>query len=788
MPTLRRSITLFLTALALASLPAGGAAPILGDEQGTPSPDWAGKLDPFLRQVAFGMSRTAGRFSDRIPPGSEAAIKALPRFLRVERDGAEPILHLKARVATGSGTTGAAASGPVGAADDRFEETMAALGVEVRGRVGAIAALRLPVSVLPALAARPEIVWLKASHTYHTQNDVSTSAVYVASRGANTTFGTKGAGVIVAVIDTGIDWTNPDFRNPDGTSRILGIWDQTLTDAAHPPPAGFGFGAFYSKSDIDAALAGGTTLLTSDGYGHGSHVAGSAAGNGRLTGNAIPAGTFAGVAPEADLLAVRVFDATGSFCTACDLTASVQFVLGFAAAAGKPWVGNMSLGDDLGAHDGTDPDEMTIDAAVGPGRPGSQVAIAAGNSGGKRIHWQSAMTAGGVVSNTFALPAYTPNAGAESDFVWLDLWYHGADRATVDLVTPGGQTVSAGYGVSGGVVCTTSGAVVIDAGNAPDPANGDNEVFVQIWDSSLCSPVVAPAAGTWTVRLHGDSVTAGGAFDLWNEASAGTLTSVNWTTSDQAKIVGVPGTSRNSLTVGAFVSKNSWVNGRGTTTTVAVSNSLGGLSSFSSVGPTRDGRIKPDVAAPGEYLGSTLAGLFLGMDITLKERDGLHGDLRGTSMATPHVTGVAALLFALNPALDGAAVKAAIARGALTDAFTGAVPNNRFGAGKLRAPEGLYQAASIVTDIAATGTGFAGTDSPFVDSYNVYRGTIPGLAATNYGSCFLKGLAAPAFTDASPPAPGQALFYLVTGVHAGIEGILGTDSAGAIRTNSNPCL
>ncbi|HEX9427391.1 MAG TPA: S8 family serine peptidase, partial [Candidatus Polarisedimenticolia bacterium] len=239
---------------------------------------------------------------------------------------------------------------------------------------------------------------------------------------------------------------------------------------------------------------------------------------------------------------------------------------------------------------------------------------------------------------------------------------------------------------------------------------------------------------------------------------------------------------------GAFVSKNSWVNGRGTTITVAVSNSLGGLSSFSSVGPTRDGRIKPDVAAPGEYLGSTLAGLFLGMDISLKERDGLHGDLRGTSMATPHVTGVAALLFALNPALDGAAVKAAIARGALTDGFTGAVPNNRFGAGKLRAPEGLYQAASIVTDVAATGTGFAGTDSPFVDSYNVYRGTIPGLAATNYGSCFLKGLAAPAFTDASPPAPGQAFFYLLTGVHAGIEGILGTDSAGAIRTNSNPCL
>src|SRR5260221_11944608 len=96
MPTLRRSITLFLSALALASLPAGGAAPILGDEQGTPSPDWAGKLDPFLRQVAFGMRRTAGRFSDRIPPRSEHATMALAGFLRVHHDDAEAVLHLQA--------------------------------------------------------------------------------------------------------------------------------------------------------------------------------------------------------------------------------------------------------------------------------------------------------------------------------------------------------------------------------------------------------------------------------------------------------------------------------------------------------------------------------------------------------------------------------------------------------------------------------------------------------------------------------------------------------------------
>lgn len=764
-----------------------GAVPVIAGQGGDPpAAGWERKLGPFLRQIALGTTRTSGIFTERIPARSAAAMKALPTFVRAEHDGTEPILYVKARIGPDLAVPGAGAN--EGAPAGRFEAALAALGVEVRGRVGAIAALRVPAAALPGLAARPEIVWLKAAHGYHMQNDVSTSGSFVAARNATTTFGTKGAGVIIAVIDSGIDWVNADFRKADGTSRILGIWDQTLSDASHPPPAGFGFGALFPKSDIDAALAGGVGLLTSDGFGHGTHVAGSAAGNGRLTGNSIPAGTFAGVAPEADLLIVRVFDAQGIFCIACDLTAAVQFVREFAVAAGKPWVGNMSLGDDLGAHDGSDPDEMTIDAAVGPGHPGSQLAIAAGNSGAKRIHWEGALVSGGVVSNTFSIPAYTPNAGTDSDFVWMDLWYRGADRATIDLVTPGGQVVSAAYAMSSGVVCTTSGAIVVDAGNAPDPANGDNEVFVQIWDSSGCSPVVAPASGTWTVRLHGDSVTAGGAFDFWNEASAGTLSSVTWTTSNQAKLAGVPGTGRNALTVASYVSKSSWINGRGSQTNYPTSNSVGGLSAFSSVGPTRDGRIKPDIGAPGEMLGSTLAGIFLGLDITMKERDNLHGDLRGTSMATPHVAGVAALQFALNPGLDGPAVKATMARAAQIDAFTGAVPNTRFGAGKLRAPETLYQAASIVTDLTAAADGFNATDSPFVDSYNIYRGAIPGIGPTTMGSCFLKGLAAPAFPDTALPMPGQAFFYLVTGVHAGIEGILGTDSKGQVRNNTSPCL
>jgi len=786
MPTRPRARILALVLPALLALGAtDGPDPAGG-------PEWSAKLDPFLRRVALGTTKTEGRFTERIPAG-RAALLTLPPFVRAERSRPDPILYVKARLeeapaAPGGPRAPEAPGGPV-------ERALRDLGVEVRGRVGAVASLAVPASALASVAALPQVIWLKAAHGYRTQNDVSTSSGFVASRDANATFGTKGAGVILAVVDTGIDWTNPDFRKVDGTSRILGIWDQTVTDPLHPPPAGFTFGAFYPKSVIDTALATAATLPTRDGFGHGSHVTGSAAGNGLWTGNGVAAGTFAGIAPEADLLAVRVFDDGGVFCTACDLTAAVQFIQEFAAAAGEPWVGNMSLGDDLGSHDGTDLDEMAIDAAVGPARPGAQMAIAAGNSGGKPIHWGDVLATGVTISNTFTLPSYTANPGTDNDVIDLDLWYKGSDRATVTIIAPNGATASASYHIDSGLLCTSAGAIDVDAFNVSDPANGDNEVFVQIWDSGSCPPpLINPLTGTWTIQVRGDSIApTGGPFDLWDEASIGLLSFVNLTVSSPAKTVSVPGTSRNALTAGAFVSKNQWTNGAGRTTNASTAP-VGTLSTFSGIGPTRDGRIKPDVAAPGEYVGSTLAGSIQSIlqaqnGLPFVERDRLHGDLHGTSMATPHVAGVAALLFALNPALDGPAVRAAIARGALVDASTGPVPNTRYGGGKLRAPGAGFQAAAIVTDLAALpgGGGFAGTDSPFVDSYNVYRGTIPGISATSYGTCFLTGLLSPSFSDASGPVPGQAFFYLVTGVHAGVEGILGTDGSGQIETNGAPC-
>src|SRR2546422_466154 len=429
-----------------------------GADSGEATAGWERKLDPFLRRIALGTVRVQGRFVDAVARRSATAARSLPAFVQVERADA-PIVQVKAGI-----------SEKAFAAGRGWEELgplLSDLGVEIRGRVDGIASLRVPAAAIERLADLPEIAWLKAAHTYKLLNEISTSSAQIASDDANTAFD-RGAGVIVAVVDTGIQWTDRDTRKTDGTTRILGIWDQTLTDPAHPPPAGFSFGAYYPRADIDAAIASGGTLLTGDGHGHGTHVAGTAAGNGLETGNGVVAGTFAGVAPEADLLVVRVFDNNGNFCGACDLTAAVQFIARTAAATGKPWVGNMSLGTDLGAHDGTDPDEMSIDAAVGPGTRGAAMAIAAGNSGGRDgspqpMHWEGPLPAAGAsISNTFPL-SYTPKSGADNDDVWIDLWYKGADSITVEIVSPTSIVVGAARGVDSGVVCTADGAVQVDA-------------------------------------------------------------------------------------------------------------------------------------------------------------------------------------------------------------------------------------------------------------------------------------------------------------------------------------
>jgi subtilisin family serine protease len=716
--------------------------------------------------------------------GRAELIRSLPPFVRADGDLTEPAVYVLAELK----------EGPV-------EWKLHGLGAEIRGRIGNVASLRLPASTLKDVASLQEVRWLKAARRFKPALDYSTGSMCLASDDANSSLGAWGAGVIVGVVDTGVDWTHDDFRSSDSTTRIIASWDQTISDPGYPPPDGFSFGSYFDKSDIDDALATSGTLPTDDVFGHGTHVAGIAAGNGRRTGLGVPEGTFAGVAPQADIVSVKVFEGTGAnFCDQCDLVAAVQFIQQIAAEEGKPWVGNMSLGHTLGPHDGTDPVELMIDAAVGPGRPGAQMALSAGNTGSdtRAFHWEAVPVQGVTETNTFDLPDSDANSDGDNDYIWMDLWYDGGDSFTISIVAPDASTVSASTGEDSGVVCTTAGAIHIDATNAPDPTNGDNEAFIQIWDSSSCDPVVEPIPGSWMIEIHPDVVGGSGEpFDLWNEATARGRSYVVLTSYSLDKTINTPANGRHLLTAGSYVSEDQWTNANDPPTTTGPccgTTEPGSRSFFSSVGPTRDGRTKPDISAPGEWVGSTISADMSEPSLDWQERDGEHFNARGTSMSAPHAAGVAALLLGINPNLDGASVKSAIERAALTDTFTGAVPNNQFGHGKLRALEAVYEASAMVTDLhVAPEGGFTGTSNSLMLSYNVYRGSLAGISESYYGECFLSGLSSPDFTDDEPLPAGAGFFYLVTGVYedpvsaAEIEGSLGIDSDGRTRPNNSPC-
>ena len=164
----------------------------------------------------------------------------------------------------------------------------------------------------------------------------------------------KGDGVIVGVFDTGIDWKHLDFRNPSDTtkSRILKIWDQTITPiTGEVSPTGLNYGVEYTQAQLNDELDGTPTgyVREKDLNGHGSHVAGTAAGNGA----ALSSRKYAGIAPNADIIVVK--GGNGSFSTT-DIINGLTYFQNLATSLGKPIVVNMSLGGQGGAHDGTNPE------------------------------------------------------------------------------------------------------------------------------------------------------------------------------------------------------------------------------------------------------------------------------------------------------------------------------------------------------------------------------------------------------------------------------------------------
>jgi subtilisin family serine protease len=469
-----------------------------------------------------------------------------------------------------------------------------------------------------------------------------------------------GEGVIVGIIDSGIDYLHQCFQNDDQSTRILAIWDQNLEPHEDErSPSDYTYGVEYDRIDIQRALDTGDPqgrLRHKDRRGHGTHVAGIAAGNGAAAGNGLPPFTFVGVAPKADIIVVAT-KTKGTISNSNNVVNAIEYLLKKAKALDKPIVINISQGDNLGAHDGTGMLERAIDHLL---RDEGQVMVkSAGNGALFKTHASGTVPQHGQI----ALPFTVPEGDRNPDTI--ELWYSASDSFDVALRLPGGIVTNV---ISPGACYMTLGLpngnrVLLESSTA-EPLNGDSRIFIQLEAGS--SQQVEP--GDWEILLIGRSV-INGRFHAWiDEAKDDGFPVFTGPLVQGGCTITSPGTARKIITVGAYITNDLNL------------EPLGQIAPYSSIGPTRDGRKKPDVVAPGEILMSPRIIEVGAEPYSLQQ---------GTSMAAPHVTGVIALMLQKNRTLTAETIKDILVKNARKDDFTGPQPDHRWGFGKINAQGAL---------------------------------------------------------------------------------------------------
>ncbi|HSL70438.1 MAG TPA: S8 family serine peptidase, partial [Longimicrobiales bacterium] len=553
-------------------------------------------IDPVLRLLA--------------QPEMRRAIEAAPR-LGIDQPAESQVLAGRIALARGSLVERPRVGVFVQLRDGRGLDELRALGAVIGSVGGDIVTAELPVDAIDRLSQSGTLAVIEAAHTVTVTHDSSARAIRlndVRQLVAGEWVGATGRNVIVAILDTGIDFTHDDFRTSTGATRILGLWDQTRTGT---PPTGFSYGHYCSRQTIQSVIdvpANSSACPQSDTHGHGTHTAGTAAGDGSAAGLGT-AFQYAGVAPNADLMIVK--GGNGSF-SESGIIDGVRWLEQQSRALNRPMVVNLSLGGQTGAHDGSRLYEQAIDALS---RPGFVVVISAGNEGSNGniknrdgspftfspvfIHGMGQTAGGGTREFTFDLPTYTPTAGRCNDAVGFSLWYDGTDRLRITVVRPDGSSFVRDTGEPAVADDHPNGEVYIDnSEDGPNPSNGDREAVIQVRDCGTTS--ATPAAGTWTLRISVLTAASGQPYHFWMNINVlgGGARARGRLGFDNRYVVGSPGNARTAVTVGAFATRMCWPTAAGLICFIQV-ETLGDLARFSSGGPTRDGRLKPEIVAPG---------------------------------------------------------------------------------------------------------------------------------------------------------------------------------------------
>lgn len=458
--------------------------------------------------------------------------------------------------------------------------------------------------------------------------------------------GLFGEGVLCAVIDSGIDFTNPVFLNADGTTRIVRLWDQTVSGT---PPTGYPIGTVYDEAQINAALqapneVARTNLVRSrDTSGHGTHVAGIMAGN-----FATDRTQNLGIATKSKLIVVKLDTTTNNgFPRTTELMLALDYVYRTALELQMPVSINLSFGNSYGSHDGTSILEQFIDDIANLWK--MSISIGTGNEGANAGHTEEQLTTGNQRTIEFSVGTYEPTLS-------IQIWKSYQDDIDFTLYVPGnpqGLHIQNTLGKQEFVVENTR--ILIYYGE-PSPYSVYQELYIELLPAYDTVPYIA--TGIWKIEANAISVLSG-QIDLWLPDASALNSNTFFLRPTPEVTLTIPSTAASIIAVGGY------------------NSATFSYADFSGRGFTRlTNQVRPDLVAPAVNIVSAAVG-------------GGRESRSGTSMATPFVSGSAALLMEYgivrgnDPYLYGEKIKAYFIRGAKQlPGFTN-YPNPQIGWGAL---------------------------------------------------------------------------------------------------------